>query len=235
MRAKGILLAGLTVIAVGHAAFADTHSDFNKGYNLAALKTFDFKQQSRISRDPIADNQVWGDEIRKAIGANLVAHGMVEDGVKEPDFMVAFYVGLRDRYDVRSLGYGVPFYGRGFRRWGRWPLDYDAWALPYDHRRHRRADQPARLAGIQPGSDQPWQGGEGLRRGGQRRPQEVLQRCQEIHREQALSDPSTLWVGRKAVNKVRLKPDTTETGGTWRLCPALAGPMTRLTRNPRPA
>jgi hypothetical protein len=131
MRAKGILLAGLAVIAVGHVAFADTHSDFNKGYNLAALKTFDFKQQSRISRDPIADNQVWGDEIRKAIAANLVAHGMVEDGVKEPDFMVAFYVGLRDRYDVRSLGYGVPFSGRGFRRWGRWPLDYDTWAMPY--------------------------------------------------------------------------------------------------------
>ena len=44
MRAKGILLAGLAVIALGHVVFADTHSDFNKGYNLAALKTFDLKK-----------------------------------------------------------------------------------------------------------------------------------------------------------------------------------------------
>jgi hypothetical protein len=37
-------------------------------------------------------------------------------------------------YDVRSLGYGVPFYGRGFggfRRWGGWPDSYDTWAVPY--------------------------------------------------------------------------------------------------------
>lgn len=131
MRATGIFLIALAAIAGTTGAFAETHSDFNKEYNISALKTFDFKQQGRISRDPIANNQIWNDDIRTAIAAGLTSHGMVQDGAAEPDFLVAYYVGLKDRYDVRSLGYGVPFYGRGFRQWWGWPQGYDAWAVPY--------------------------------------------------------------------------------------------------------
>ena len=131
MRATSIFLIALAVIAGTTVGFAETHSDFNKQYNLTALKTFDFKQQSRISNDPIADNQIWGDDIHKAIAANLASHGMVQDGAAEPDFLVAYYVGLQNRYDARSLGYGVPFYGRGFNRWWGWRQGYDAWAVPY--------------------------------------------------------------------------------------------------------
>jgi hypothetical protein len=133
MRA-GALMIALAVIAGGTAAYAETHSDFSHEYNLTTLKTFDFKQQTRISRDPLANNEIWGGDIRKAIAANLKSKGMVQDDKEQPDFLVAYYVGLKDRYDVRSLGYGVPFYGRGFGgfwRWGGWPDSYDTWAVPY--------------------------------------------------------------------------------------------------------
>ena len=131
MRTTSSFLIVLAVIAGGTVGFADTHSDFSKQYNLTALKTFDFKQQNRISSDPIANNQIWNDDIRTAIAANLAAHGMVQDGTAAPDFLVAYYVGLTKGYDVRSIGYGMPFYGRGFRGWGGWPRGYDAWSVPY--------------------------------------------------------------------------------------------------------
>jgi hypothetical protein len=125
------MMIALAVLVGGTVGCAETHSDFNKEYSLTTLKTFDFKQQTRISSDPLANNEIWGNDIRKAIAANLTSNGMVQDGTAEPDVLVAFYVGLKDRYDVRSLGYGVPFYGRGFGRWGGWPGGYDTWSVPY--------------------------------------------------------------------------------------------------------
>jgi len=131
MRA-GLIGAMVLALAAGATgALAATHSTFNSQYNLAELKTFDLKPQTRISRDPIANNSIWGDEIRSAISASLTSHGFVADGAKEPDFLVAFYVGLRERYDVRYVNYGVPFYGTRFRGWWGWPQGYDAWAVPY--------------------------------------------------------------------------------------------------------
>jgi hypothetical protein len=45
---------------------------------------------------------------------------------------VAFYVGLKERYDVDSMGHGLPVFHRGLRgRWWKWPRGYDAWAVPY--------------------------------------------------------------------------------------------------------
>jgi hypothetical protein len=45
---------------------------------------------------------------------------------------VAFYVGLRDRYDIDGIDYGLPVLHRGLRRgWWGWPRGYDAWAVPY--------------------------------------------------------------------------------------------------------
>lgn len=130
MRAR-ILVAAAVLTAVSTAAMAETHSDFNKHFNLGSLKTFEFKAQRRVSRDPVANNQIWADQIRNAIRTDLTSHGMTEDASGAPDFFVAFYVGLKDRYDVRNIDYGFPYFHRGFRgAWG-WPRGYDAWAVPY--------------------------------------------------------------------------------------------------------
>ena len=56
---------------------------------------------------------------------------MTEATNGNPDFYVAFYVGLKDRYDIDSVSYGLPFH-RGFRSaWWGWPRGYDVWAVPY--------------------------------------------------------------------------------------------------------
>ena len=69
-------------------------------FPLQTLKTFAFKDQRRISRDPLADNAIWANDVKDAIRRDLTEHGMVEDTSGSPDFLIAFYVGLRDRYDM---------------------------------------------------------------------------------------------------------------------------------------
>jgi hypothetical protein len=123
----------LVTLAGGFVA-ADTNSYFDKGYEFTTLKTFDFKTQRRISSDPVANNQLWADAIRDEIRKDLQANGFepVTPG-QRADFLVAYYVGLKEKYDVRVMDYGYPgFWGpRRFRwAWG-WPNNIDVWKIPY--------------------------------------------------------------------------------------------------------
>jgi len=119
----------LAMAAGGSPVLATAHSDFTRAYPLRGLKTFAFRPQQRISRDPLANNDIWANDVRDAIRADLISHGMVEAVDTTPDFYVAFYVGLKDRYDVTSVGYGWPVFHR--HGWYGWPAGYDAWAVPY--------------------------------------------------------------------------------------------------------
>jgi hypothetical protein len=125
------LVLGLAIAAGGGSAFAETHSDYTKSFNLHSLKTFDFKTQRRISRDPLADNAIWANDVRDAIRNDLSDHGFIQTTTGQPDFYVAFYVGLQGRYDMAFVDYGVPPFRRGLHRgWWGWPRGYDAWAIP---------------------------------------------------------------------------------------------------------
>jgi uncharacterized protein DUF4136 len=119
----------LVILSGGGSALAATHSDFTKSYPLQTLKTFSFKPQHRISRDPLANNEIWASDMRDAIRNDLSDHGIVEAANGHPDFYVAFYVGLKERYDVNDIGYGLPVFHRG--GWWGWPRAYDVWAVPY--------------------------------------------------------------------------------------------------------
>lgn len=122
----------LAVFAGSSSVSAATHSDFTKSYPLQTLKTFQFKEQRRISRDPLANNDIWANDVRQAIRSDLTTRGMTEATNGKPDFYVAFYVGLKDRYDVSYMGYGLPVFHSGFRTgWWGWPRGYDVWAVPY--------------------------------------------------------------------------------------------------------
>jgi uncharacterized protein DUF4136 len=123
---------GLALVAGSSSAFAAAHSDYTKSFPLQTLKTFEFKSQNRISRDPLANNDIWANDVRGAIRNDLRSHGLVEATNGRPDFYVAFYVGLQERYDINSVGYGLPVFHRGFRTgWWGWPRGYDVWAVPY--------------------------------------------------------------------------------------------------------
>jgi hypothetical protein len=122
----------LAALVGSGSALAATHSDYTRSFPLQTLKTFAFKDQRRISRDPLANNGIWANDVRQAVRSELHAKGLTEATNGNPDFYVAFYVGLKDRYDLNYVGYGMPFHRRGFRGgWWGWPGAYDAWAVPY--------------------------------------------------------------------------------------------------------
>ena len=120
----------LTTLA-GTRVFAETNSYVDKGYEYSTLHTWDFKTQRRISSDPIANNRIWGNDIRSEVSKDLQRNGFehVQKG-QHPDFLVAFYVGLKERYDVQLMDYGFPGWGPRRFRWG-WPGDVDVWKIPY--------------------------------------------------------------------------------------------------------
>jgi hypothetical protein len=132
MKKTGLVIGSALALAIaagGSPVLAAAHSDFTKAYPLRSLKTFAFRPQQRISRDPLANNDIWANDVRDAIRGDMVSHGMTEAVDASPDFYVAFYVGLKDRYDVSSVGYGWPVIHH--RGWYGWPAGYDAWAVPY--------------------------------------------------------------------------------------------------------
>ena len=105
MSTTGLITASalaLVIFSGGGSAYGATHSDFTKSYPLQTLKTFAFKPQHRISRDPLANNEIWASDVRDAIRNDLSDHGIVEAANAHPDFYVAFYVGLKERYDVND-------------------------------------------------------------------------------------------------------------------------------------
>lgn len=130
MRVIPVVL-GLT-LAASTTAFASAHSDYTKSFPLQTLKTFAFKDQRRISRDPLANNSIWANDVRSEVRKDLTARGLVEDKSGHPDFYVAYYVGLKDRYDMNFVDYGVPVFRHGLRTgWWGWPRSYDVWAVPH--------------------------------------------------------------------------------------------------------
>jgi Domain of unknown function (DUF4136) len=80
----------------------------------------------------LANNDIWANDVRQAIRSDLTDHGIAQARNGNPDFYVAFYVGLKDRYDLNYMGYGLPVFHRGFRTgWWGWPRAYDVWAVPF--------------------------------------------------------------------------------------------------------
>jgi hypothetical protein len=128
------MLIALIVVAIAVSLGAETNSYFDKQYDFASLKTWDFKTQRRISSDPIANNQLWADDLSKEVASDMAANGFerVQSGARA-DFLVAFYVGLKEKYDVQLMDYGYPgFWGPRRFRWGwGWPDNTDVWRIPY--------------------------------------------------------------------------------------------------------
>ena len=113
MRLASFVLAA-AVVAGASTAYAGSHSDYTKSFPLQTLKTFQFKQQHRISRDPLADNAIWASNIQDQIRSDLTARGLAEAASgRSPDFFVAYYVGLKERYDINSMPYGLPLMHHG--------------------------------------------------------------------------------------------------------------------------
>src|SRR5262245_49496835 len=127
-----ILFTVMALTASAVAAQAETKTDYDKEYDFAKLKTFDFKEQARPTvRDTQGPNNLWNRRIRDEMVTDLTASGFQRTETGSPDFLVAYSMGAKERADVRYLGYGFPRWG--WHRWGwvGFGPEFDVWRIPY--------------------------------------------------------------------------------------------------------
>jgi hypothetical protein len=122
---------------LGVSALATTRSDYDESFNFSTLKTWDFKVQNRMPRDPVGTNNLWNERIRRYLGEELTADGFKKQSDGMPSFLVAYYMGTKERYDARYIDYGFPgVWGRwwrfgGWHGWGPGWGNVDVWQIPF--------------------------------------------------------------------------------------------------------
>jgi hypothetical protein len=120
-------VTAVTVMLCGTTAFAATHSEFVRSFPLPTLTTFAFRDQHRAAGDPLEGNPIWISDIEGVIRQDLKADGKTEAEI--PDFYVAFYVEVGDRYNL-NIDYGTTMREAGALRGDRAPGG-DLSVIPY--------------------------------------------------------------------------------------------------------
>lgn len=131
------LVIAMLVGPLSVSALATTKSDYDKSFNFSNLRTWDFKVQNRMPRDPVSTNSLWNKRIRQDLEQQLAADGFQKVSDREPNFLVAYYMGTKEKYDTRYVDYGFPaHWGPGLRfggwhGWGPGWGNVDVWQIPY--------------------------------------------------------------------------------------------------------
>lgn len=136
MRYRITLVLMLTAL-FSAAALAETKSDYDRNFNFAKLRTWDFKVASRMPTDPVAENELWNRRIREGLITHLpeVRFTKIDNG--DPSFLVNYFMSLKEKYDIRYIDYGFPGRFDGMNHWGHWygwdpPYGrVDVWRIPY--------------------------------------------------------------------------------------------------------
>ena len=93
-------------------------TDYDREANFTALKTFTWIPQPSYvigNTDAArARNDLLDKRIKNAVNNELATKGYLQES-ENPDFLVAYHTGLKEKVDVTSYGYG---YGPRSRYWG---------------------------------------------------------------------------------------------------------------------
>ena len=101
-----VLIASCSSISVKH--------DYDREANFVALKKFAWMQQPTTAmgdaRAAMQRNTLLDQRIKNAVNGQLVGKGLRQDS-NNPDFLIAYHVGIQDKIDVTTSGYA--YAGRG--------------------------------------------------------------------------------------------------------------------------
>ena len=132
-------LVTIALLIVTPVVMAETKSDYDRSYDFSKLSTWDFKMITRMPEDPVGTNTIWNQRIRDGLEEHFgqIGYRKINDG--SPDFLVTYFMGIKEKYDIRYIDYGFPGVWGGWNRWGRWygwegirrgPVD--VWRIPYN-------------------------------------------------------------------------------------------------------
>ena len=97
----GLLLLMGSIVAKAQSV----QTDYDRSFNLAGLKTYDFYQQARKPGDPLAASPLNDRRIHNALESQLKAKGFANSG--KPDFLVAYFVTTQQGLDIQDNRFGL--------------------------------------------------------------------------------------------------------------------------------
>ena len=109
-----LFLTSIVLALFSVAVLAETKSDYDRSYDFSKLKTWDLKVLNRMPTDPVGVNSLWNQRIRDGLEQHFAEIGYKKINDGDPDFLLGYFMGIKQKYDIRYIDYGFP------GRWGRW-------------------------------------------------------------------------------------------------------------------
>ena len=133
-----LIFASALIVLLSFGLIAETKSDYDRSYDFSKLRTWDFKVLNRMPTDPVGTNSLWNQRIRDGVEQHLAAIGFKRINDGNPDFLLGYFMGIKEKYDIRYIDYGFPGRYGLWGRWGRWygwepgSGQFDIWRIPYN-------------------------------------------------------------------------------------------------------
>ena len=103
---RKLLLTSIAITLLSVTALAETKSDYDRSYDFSKLQTWDFKVVTRMPEDPVGTNTLWNQRIHDGLVEHLAQVGYRKLSHGEPDFLVTYFMGIKEKYDIRYIDYG---------------------------------------------------------------------------------------------------------------------------------
>jgi len=106
---KLLMLSGmLALLIVTGCASVSVQTDFDQDADFSAYHTYRWMppREGRADRSPF-DNDLNRKRIHEAVDRELAAKGYTIAETEEPDILITYHIGLHDRVEVATYGYGT--------------------------------------------------------------------------------------------------------------------------------
>lgn len=107
------ILAAAAALILQACSSTNVTTDYDRQADFTKYKSFGWMPvPDRTTMNPLLRNSLTRKHVENAVSQTLAAKGM-EANATSPDVLVAYHLGVKEKIDVTSWGYG---YGR----WGAW-------------------------------------------------------------------------------------------------------------------
>jgi predicted DNA-binding transcriptional regulator len=104
---RTLFCCGLLLLCASAATAQTVQTDYDRSFNLAKLRTYDFYQQDRKPGDPLAASPINERRIHDALDMQLRASGLSNATGGQADFMIAYFVTTRRGLDIQDNRFGL--------------------------------------------------------------------------------------------------------------------------------
>jgi uncharacterized protein DUF4136 len=109
------LRCGLLMMLCSVAAMAQSvQTDYDHSFNLARLKTYEFRRQVRKPDDPLVTNPLNDRRIHDALDSQLKVNGLINSTNAQPDFVITYFVNTHKSFDIQDNRLGLLRRSGGF-------------------------------------------------------------------------------------------------------------------------